>query len=57
VRDQECFHATCEEPAESCQIDHIEPYSFGGETVVDNGRVACGFHNRARHRRSEPPTP
>jgi hypothetical protein len=50
VRDQECFHATCEEPAETCQVDHIEPYAMGGLTTVDNGRVACGFHNRSRHR-------
>src|SRR5439155_22759328 len=26
VRDLECFHETCELPAEDCQIDHIEPW-------------------------------
>ena len=52
VRDQECFHPSCEEPAEDCQVDHIEPHSWGGPTVQDNGRPACGFHNRARHRRT-----
>jgi hypothetical protein len=57
VRDRECLHPSCEERAEGCQVDHIEPYGWGGKTVQDNGRVACGFHNRARHRRSEPPTP
>jgi hypothetical protein len=51
VRDQECFHPSCEEPAETCQIDHIEPYGAGGLTTQDNGRAACGPHNRARHRR------
>jgi hypothetical protein len=57
VRDRECFHPSCDERVDDCQIDHIEPYSWGGPTTVDNGRVACGPHNRARHRRSEPPTP
>src|SRR5688500_8600679 len=51
VRDQECFHESCEEPAEDCQVDHIEPWSFGGLTAQDNGRAACPHHNRARHRR------
>jgi hypothetical protein len=51
VRDQECFHPSCELAAEDCQIDHIEPHGYGGETTQDNGRVACGYHNRARHRR------
>jgi hypothetical protein len=52
VRDQECFHPTCEEPADSCQIDHIDPYGTGGPTTETNGQVACGFHNRDRQRRT-----
>ena len=51
VADRECFHPTCEVPAQDCEIDHIEPYGAGGLTVRDNGRCACGFHNRQRHRR------
>lgn len=47
ARDQECFHDFCDTPAEDCQVDHIEPYAFGGLTVQSNGRAACGFHNRA----------
>ena len=42
----------CDEPAENCQIDHVEPWSAGGATVAANGRVACGHHNRRRHRRT-----
>ncbi|MEY2474743.1 MAG: hypothetical protein QOG87_58 [Actinomycetota bacterium] len=57
VRDQECFHPSCEEPAQHCQVDHVEPWAWGGPTTQDNGRAACAHHNRARHRRSEPPTP
>jgi hypothetical protein len=55
VRDRECFHELCDVPAEDCQIDHVEPWSAGGPTTEDNGRPACGFHHRARHRRGQPP--
>jgi hypothetical protein len=54
VRDQGCSHEFCEEPPGNCQIDHIVPYSEGGETTQENGRVLCGFHNRLRNGR-EPP--
>jgi len=52
ARDRECFHPLCDEPIE--QIDHIEPYAAGGETTQDNGRGACAFHNRNRHKRPPP---
>jgi hypothetical protein len=55
LRDRECFHELCDTPAEQCQIDHVQPWAAGGLTVEDNGRAACGFHNRGRHRRSRPP--
>jgi len=57
VRDRQCFHEFCDLPAEDCQIDHIEPHAAGGATVERNGRAACGFHNRLRHRRTMPPVP
>lgn len=28
--------------------DHIEPHSEGGETVLENARILCPSHNRAR---------
>ena len=52
VRDRECFHPFCDLPAEDCEVDHIEPHAAGGLTVEQNGRPACTFHNRARHRRT-----
>ena len=55
VRDRACFHPSCEMPAQDCEIDHVVPWSEGGSTTEDNGRVACGFHNRERHR--PPPSP
>jgi hypothetical protein len=51
ARDQECFHDFCEVAAVDCQVDHIQPYAVGGRTTQANGRVACAFHNRARHHR------
>jgi hypothetical protein len=55
VRDRECFSEFCDVPAEECEIDHVQPWSAGGLTTEDNGRAACGFHNRARHRPRPPP--
>jgi hypothetical protein len=51
LRDRMCTHPHCYEPAESCQVDHIETYASGGETTQDNGRLLCGFHNRLRNQR------
>jgi hypothetical protein len=55
LRDRECFHPYCEEPAEGCQIDHVQPWAAGGLTTEANGRVACGFHNRQRDGARPPP--
>jgi hypothetical protein len=55
VRDRQCYHRYCDRTAEDCQVDHIEPWSEGGPTTQANGRLACGFHNRRRHRRRGPP--
>ena len=55
VRDRECFHDYCDVPASRCEADHIEPYAAGGRTTERNGRMACGFHNRSRHKPPGPP--
>ena len=52
LRDRICTHPHCYEPAETCQVDHIETYASGGETTQDNGRLLCGFHNRLRNQRA-----
>lgn len=48
LRDRSCYHDTCEVPMGKCQVDHVTPYAEGGLTTQDNGRLACGFHNRLR---------
>ncbi|MEA2900788.1 MAG: hypothetical protein QOH36_675 [Actinomycetota bacterium] len=57
VRDRECFHPLCDATVEDCQVDHVQPWSVGGLTVDENGRLACAFHNRLRHRPRPPPPP
>jgi hypothetical protein len=53
IRDRICTHPHCYEPAETCQVDHIETYAAGGLTTQDNGRLLCGFHNRLRNQREQ----
>jgi hypothetical protein len=58
VRDRRCTHpAGCDVPASTCDIDHIVPWSEGGETSQANGRVLCAAHNRHPHRRGPTPAP
>ena len=56
VRDRRCQHpAGCDEPAETCDLDHIHPVSAQGATDISNGRLLCVAHNRHEHLRH--PTP
>jgi hypothetical protein len=57
VRDRCCGHPYCDVPADRCQADHVVPYSQGGLTTQENGRLACGFHNRLRQPPRRPPPP
>jgi hypothetical protein len=50
VRDRECFHPFCDTRAADAEVDHVQPWSHGGSTTDENGRLACGYHNRRRHR-------
>lgn len=49
LRDRECVHAFCDVPGARCQADHMLPWSHGGLTTQENGRLLCGFHNRLRN--------
>ena len=55
LRDRECTHPYCDEPAERCQVDHILEYRNGGLTTQANGRMLCAFHNRLRNYERPPP--
>lgn len=54
ARHRQCFHPSCDIPAERCEIDHIVPFELGGLTTQDNGQSACRFHHRWKHRPSPP---
>ncbi len=45
-RHPECTHPGCHATA-FLHYDHIQPYTQGGPTVLDNLRRLCGPHNRA----------
>jgi hypothetical protein len=55
VRDQHCTHHSCDQPGERCQGDHIQAWTTGGTTTLDNGQLRCGFHNRWRWQHPDPP--
>ncbi|MCB1031300.1 MAG: DUF222 domain-containing protein [Acidimicrobiales bacterium] len=46
-RHEECQHLGCHS-TDFLEYDHIEPYSQGGETVLDNLQRLCDPHNRAK---------
>ena len=49
VRDRHCQHPSgCDEPADRCDVDHIEPYAAGGVTSQENGKLECWPHNRKK---------
>src|SRR3954462_14610949 len=48
IRDRHCQFPGCDVPAEHCQIDHVTPYTQGGDTTEENGRAYCGVHNGRR---------
>jgi hypothetical protein len=56
LRDRTCTHPYCD-GSRPCQVDHIIPYTDGGPTNQENGRLLCGFHNRLRNQRPPPSGP
>jgi hypothetical protein len=57
ARDLECWHESCDVPYERCDVDHIVRFEHGGETVQENGRIACPHHNPGRRAPYRPPPP
>jgi hypothetical protein len=55
VRDRVCQHEhDCDTPANRADIDHIIPWSDGGQTSQGNGRVLCAPENRNPLKRGSP---
>ena len=49
VRDRGCTAAGCQKPPAMCHAHHDHPWSAGGPTDVDTGRLLCGHHHRRIH--------
>ena len=49
ARDRVCVFPTCQTPAERCDIDHLNAWSQGGTTSLDNLVVLCEAHHRLKH--------
>ena len=47
-RDQTCVFPWCTRPAETCDKDHVIPYSEGGSTASDNLGNLCRRHHRIK---------
>ncbi|MBX3313875.1 MAG: DUF222 domain-containing protein [Actinobacteria bacterium] len=53
ARADQCQHPGCTARA-FLQYDHVQPYTEGGPTTIDNLQRLCGPHNRQRTRSREP---
>ena len=49
LRDRGCTAEDCDLPASMCHAHHDVPFSKGGATSVENGRLLCGHHHRRIH--------
>ncbi|MDZ7881765.1 MAG: DUF222 domain-containing protein [Mycobacterium sp.] len=49
VRDRGCAHPGCGRPVSWCDAHHIQPWSSGGTTCIDNGVLLCRLHHTAIH--------
>jgi hypothetical protein len=49
VRDGGCTEVDCDRPPSMCHAHHDIPWSVGGRTDVEHGRLLCGHHHRRIH--------
>ncbi|QWC85064.1 HNH endonuclease [Nocardioidaceae bacterium] len=48
IRDTGCVFPDCTRPARSCDLDHLHPYTAGGQTNSANLAPLCRFHHRLK---------
>ncbi|WP_166133921.1 HNH endonuclease signature motif containing protein [Nocardioides ochotonae] len=49
IRDKECRADGCTIPSTWCEADHVDPWSAGGKTDLDNAILLCGHHHHLIH--------
>ncbi|MBX9919793.1 MAG: HNH endonuclease [Mycolicibacterium frederiksbergense] len=49
IRDRGCAFPGCGRPVSWCDAHHIQPWSSGGHTSIDNGVLLCRLHHTAIH--------
>jgi hypothetical protein len=49
LRDRHCRAEHCTVPAGWCDAQHDRPWSHGGATDLDNGRLLCSWHHHRAH--------
>jgi len=49
IRDRECRANGCTIPATWCEAHHVNPWSAGGKTDLDNGMLLCSHHHHLIH--------
>jgi hypothetical protein len=49
VRDRHCRAPGCHRPPETCQAHHIQHWTRGGPTNLENLQLLCWHHHRHRH--------
>ena len=45
-----CDHRGCDLPADFCEVDHVQEWTDDGTTDQANAGIACGHHNRHKHK-------
>ena len=48
-RDRVCRAENCDHPAQWCEAHHLEPWSQGGATDLDESALLCPFHHHLAH--------
>ena len=49
LRDGGCRAEGCTVPARWCEAHHLNPWSGGGRTDLDDGVLGCSFHHHLFH--------
>ena len=49
IRDKTCTELACTMPAAYCEAHHPHPWSDGGHTNLDHGKLLCPFHHHRAH--------